>query len=285
MSNHDNVTCWVDCWVSSISEPDLVTDEMQADHWNKRSGDFGKDGDESRRAKKTADFFALLEKAGFSPKGAKVLDIGCGPGSLAIPLAKAGASVTALDISRGMLNRIAKTAIDEGLSINPVECSWWTADIDELGFRDSFDLVIASMTPGIKDVDTFAKMISCSRQFCYYSSYIRKDPDKVPPDLCQDILGKLPKTNMFSGFLYPFMYLYLQGIHPVVQIYHKSVRYDQGWSEAADRCMDYLGMNQHLSTDSKEKIREYYQRSSIGGMCNADYQMYSGMMVWSVNTI
>ena len=100
-----------------------------------------------------------------------------------------------------MLIRIKETAELEGLAINPVECSWWTADIDKLGFRNKFDLVIASMTPGIRDAETFERMMACSRKYCYYSNYIRVNPDKIPGDIYVRILGESPKKmTLEHGF-------------------------------------------------------------------------------------
>lgn len=267
-----------------MPESDLVTDEMQALRWNKRSDDFAKDLSEERRQKKTAELFALLDEAGVSLKGATVLDIGCGPGSLSIPLAQAGAEVTSLDIASGMLDRLREKAKQEGLHINPIECSWWTADIDKLGFRNKFDLVIASMTPGIKDVETFDRMMACSKKFCYYSNFIRKDPAKIPSEIYVRILGKAPREDIFaSGLLYPFMYVYSLGFRPVVKFNHKSEDREQDWSGAAEKAIDYLEISQELSDEVKEKIREYYKSSSTNGIYSTHSELFSGMMVWSLD--
>ena len=284
MIQNENVKCWIDCWKSSIPESDVISDENQAVRWNKKADNFAKDVDEERKQRKTTEFFELLEAAGFSPNGATVLDIGCGPGSISIPLAQSGAEVTSLDISTGMLLRLKETAEHERLRITPVECSWWTADIDNLGFRNNFDLVIASMTPAIRDVETFDRMMACSKKYCYYSNYIKADPDKIPRDIYVRILGEAPGNDRFSsGFMYPFMYLYMLGIQPIVRIYHKSVKRDQDWSEAAERTIDFLQLTHALSHEIRETIREYYKNNSINGRYNSDYEMYSGKMVWSVD--
>ncbi|MFH0967157.1 MAG: class I SAM-dependent methyltransferase [Methanobacteriota archaeon] len=268
-----------------MHETDIITDEMQAVRWNRRADTFAKDMDEERKQKKTADFFNLLDEAGFQPFGATVLDIGCGTGSLSIPLAQAGAEVTSLDISSGMLGRLREIAEHEGIQINPIECSWWTADIDKLGFRNKFDLVIASMTPGINDVETFDRMMACSKKYCYYSNFIRKNPDKVPSDIYVKILRKAPQSDTFAaGLLYPFMYLYTLGFHPIIKFYHKSVRREQDWSDAAEKAIDYLLLSQTLSDEMKEEIREYYKDHSTDGRYNADYEKYSGMIIWSIDT-
>lgn len=266
-----------------MDESDSITDELQAVRWNKRAGQFGNDGDEESKRKKNAEFFRHLDEAGFQPSGATVLDLGCGYGSLSIPLARAGAEVTSLDISSGMLDRLKETAEREGLHINPVECSWWSADIDELGFRNKFDLVIASMTPAIKDVDTFDRMTACSKKYCYYSNFIRNNLDKIPRDIYVRILGVAPEQNLLTtGLLYPFMYLYTLGYHPIIKFDCRSDHREQDWSEAAEKAMDYLQINLDLSDEIREKTRDFYKSASIRGRFISDSVKYIGMMVWSV---
>lgn len=70
-------------------------------------------------------------------RGARALDYGCGHGMAAVTLARAGANVTAFDLSPGYVNECRARAAANGVN---VECV--TADGEELPFADaSFDAV------------------------------------------------------------------------------------------------------------------------------------------------
>jgi len=281
LQQEDNVKCWINCWNSSVNRAGQVTDDWQAAVWDRRSGRYAKDINGEARTKRAAQVLGFLKEAGFSPEGAHVLDIGCGPGTLSLPLAQAGADVTALDISTGMLDRLRETARQEGLHVNPVRCSWWSADIDKLGFRKKFDLVVASMTPGVRDVETFDQMMACSKQFCYYSGFVKWDMENAHREIYQEILGEEP-GNRGPGMLYPFMYLYVQGYRPLVQFSHIVRDQEQDWAEAAERTIDFLGSNRVFDEETKEKIRNYYRDASPDGRYRSTSDLYTSMMVWTV---
>jgi len=60
----------------------------------------------------------IVQKLGLQP-GMKVLDAGCGPGRVTVPVAKAvgaGGSVVALDLQAGMLERAEEKVRQEGLT-------------------------------------------------------------------------------------------------------------------------------------------------------------------------
>ena len=181
----------------------MLQDEgRMAEFWNKRSGNYANNIEKDNRKKRTDEILELLEEAGFNPKGSRVLDIGCGPGTLTLPLSKLGAEVTALDISSGMLDRLKDSVKKESLPVDIVECSWWTADIDELGFRNKFDLVIASMGGGhgLYSI-AFAKMNEQLKAFVfdlppvtiktkqYIEKYGASNVDVIPGDFFKDELG------------------------------------------------------------------------------------------------
>ena len=283
MTQSENVRCWVECWRAAVPNEMTVTDEMQAARWDKRAEHFAQHRDENRSQERTAGIFAFLEQAGFTPEGARILDVGCGPGSLSLPLARAGADVTALDISTAMLDRLKETAQSEDLHINTIECSWWTADVDELGFREEFDLVIASMTPGVRDVETFDRMMACSKQFCYYSNFIRRGSDKAYNEIYKEILGEKRHNHSHGpGLIYPFMYLYVLGYRPILKFNHVSRTREMKWVEAAEEAIRAFGHTRDISGDIEEKIREYYKNASPGGIYRSETEVCSGMMVWSV---
>ena len=73
-------------------------------------------------------------------KGLSILDIGCGGGLLAEPLARLGANVTGIDASHGAISAAQNHAERAGLAINYQAIA--AEDLAETG--QSFDIVIAS---------------------------------------------------------------------------------------------------------------------------------------------
>jgi 2-polyprenyl-3-methyl-5-hydroxy-6-metoxy-1,4-benzoquinol methylase len=71
------------------------------------------------------------------PPGSRVLDIACGTGNTALPLARAGAIVTGVDIATNLLEQARERAAAEGLTITFEE-----GDAEALPYADaSFDAV------------------------------------------------------------------------------------------------------------------------------------------------
>lgn len=89
---------------------------------------------------------ALLERRSWS----SVLDIGPGPGHLAIPLAARGARVTAVEPAAPMREVLARNAADAGVEIEVVPSAW--EDVDPAALGGPFDLVIASFSLSMVDI-------------------------------------------------------------------------------------------------------------------------------------
>ena len=83
---------------------------------------------------------ALVEKFGIT-KGLKVLDLGCGDGTTAIPEAKRGADVLGVDISSNLVAAGNKRAKELGLA----NCRFQEGDASDIqGVQDrSFDLLVS----------------------------------------------------------------------------------------------------------------------------------------------
>ncbi len=75
------------------------------------------------------------------PEGASILDLACGYGRIAIPLARRGFQVTGLDLSEALLGQARAAAREAG-----VQVTWHRGDMREIPWSDTFDAVISIFT-------------------------------------------------------------------------------------------------------------------------------------------
>jgi SAM-dependent methyltransferase len=85
--------------------------------------------------------------AAVAPDGAKVLEVGCGPGHLSIRLARQhGLEVTGLDLDPAMISRARANAARQGNG-DQRRPSFLVGDVASLAFPDrSFDLVVSTLS-------------------------------------------------------------------------------------------------------------------------------------------
>src|SRR5438876_3751335 len=81
---------------------------------------------------------ALVQRLGIT-KGLKVLDLGCGDGTTALPVAKLGADVLGVDIAQNLVEAGNKRAAEQGLT----NCKFQEGDASNLQQLpdEAFDLV------------------------------------------------------------------------------------------------------------------------------------------------
>ena len=87
--------------------------------------------------KGTAQEVEFLDEVLELPAGARILDVGCGPGRHAIELAARGYAVTGIDVSPRFISLATESARARG-----VPASFFEMDAREMPFGDEFDAVI-----------------------------------------------------------------------------------------------------------------------------------------------
>ena len=99
-------------------------------------------GDFTRIAESMRESGEALVKGLGITKGMKVLDLGCGDGTTALPAARRGADVTGVDIARNLVEAGNRRAQEQGIT----NCKFQEGDASDLHeLKDgTFDLVSAS---------------------------------------------------------------------------------------------------------------------------------------------
>src|SRR5699024_6687902 len=120
-----------------------------ASDWDRRAGELNRSSQASRYA---SDFIGRMNLDG----ARTLLDIGCGPGTLALPLAARLERVYGLDFSAGMLACLAQNAQEQGLgNVQGIQRAWeedWS-DVPVC------DIVVASRSGLVEDLaDALDKM-------------------------------------------------------------------------------------------------------------------------------
>ncbi|MDD3343895.1 MAG: class I SAM-dependent methyltransferase [Sulfurospirillaceae bacterium] len=138
--------------------------QPQFNFWDNMAKRYPRFNDASM-SKDVNHILSWCQERNVSFEGTTILDIGAGTGTIAIPLAQKGAHVTAMDISEGMLAALNEDAKEQGLS---AKVSTHQSDWDSFPLSQQYDIVIASMTPAISDLQKIEKMLGATKGIGIY---------------------------------------------------------------------------------------------------------------------
>jgi SAM-dependent methyltransferase len=229
--------------------------KAQKERWDKRAERFDKrthcanNGDAGDKE----DYaFKMLERIEVKPEWT-VLDIGCGPGTLAIALAEKAGRVTALDISEQMLNRLKTHADTHGLdNIQYVNSSW--QDAFTSGKIASHDVVVASRSLVPDDmIAALSSIIAVTRQAAYLTFPIIHLPFDWE---VYKVIGRDKKKP--APYIYILNLLFQMGIHANVEILFSKVKMQ--YSSVEEAVNDLQWRTDPFTPDELVKLREYLER-------------------------
>jgi len=137
-------------WRGLWTERDIKRKEPDnADYWDSRAQELGAYQEPDSKSRYTDSFIEYLE---LTP-GETILDMGCGNGILAIPLAKAGHSVIACDFSPKMLEVLSQICAQTGTNGIDIRQFSWTDNWDDYGLTtDCVDVAFASRSIMVRDL-------------------------------------------------------------------------------------------------------------------------------------
>jgi len=226
----------------------------QKELWDKRADKFDKrvnrvkDGE----ARDKNDYISqMLDRVEVRP-GWTVLDIGCGPGMLAIPLARKAKSVTALDISPEMLKQVKMNADRTGLSnIRYLNSSWQDAFASEqVGSHDvvvaSRSLISGDMKEAMSYINTFTRKVA----------YLTFPIVHLPLDWeVYKAIGK--EKAKYPPYVYIYNMLFQMGIHANIEILYSKIK--TRFSSIEETIEDLQWRTDPFTPEEKVKLRKFLE--------------------------
>jgi SAM-dependent methyltransferase len=148
-----------------------------------------------------------------------VLDVGCGSGTLAIPLAKRVRSITAIDFSPAMIEILKARCRADGIGNIVAHVTAWEDDWSSRGI-EPHDVAIASRSLLVNDLRTaLEKLNSFARKRVVISA--PAGPGPRDPRLFT-VVGREQEAN--PDYIYTYNLLYQMGIYANVSFVVKTFR-------------------------------------------------------------
>jgi len=234
---------WNELWKQARLE--RSSGEKKASDWDRKAPAFARRNADSLYA----DTFIKL----LNPRPTwSVLDVGSGPGTIAIPLARRVRKITAIDFSPKMLEILAESAGKKGAANISVQTLSWTDNWRDHGIP-VHDVAIASRSLAVNDLRAaLEKLNRFARKTVVITDKV--GPGPFDPEAFSAV-GRELKTG--PDYMYTINLLHQMGVQASVNFIRlESTLLCKSMEEAMDL---YIWMFPALSTDEKKRLKKYVQ--------------------------
>jgi SAM-dependent methyltransferase len=213
--------------------------------WNRRAPSFANHVLEDDYDDYVDPFLRMLA----APPQWSVLDVGCGAGTLAHPLAKAGHKITAIDFAPGMIELLENRSKAEGIGNITTRLASWDDDWSALGV-EPHDVAIASRSLISDDPRRLLeKLMAFARKRVCISCAVGDGP--FDRRIFEAVGRKLERN---PDYLYVYNLLHQMGIYANVFIIEKRRRSFAGEEEAVE---SVRWMLEEISPDEEAALRRF----------------------------
>ncbi len=212
-----------------------------------------------------------------------MLDIGAGPGNFALPMAARVRQVTALEPAEGMVRILRRRRQARGSSnLRVVRRAWGEVELERERWVGAFDLVFASMSPGVDGPEALEKMNRASRRFCYLSGWSGElwGPWGLARRELWPLLFGEPQGPYPHDVLYVFGLLYARGFRPELRFRWRQNSRDLE-AEEAERELGLLFERYTPLTEAvRRRIGRYVRERTLEGRFRQEAAQCQGLLLW-----
>jgi len=211
--------------------------------WNKRAPSFA---DHAGKTFYPESFIKLM-----NPEPSwTVLDMGCGAGTLAIPLADKVKHITAVDFSEKMIEILNEEACKRGITNIDTINSSWTDNWAKKGIA-GYDVAIASRSLAVDDVKSaIVKLNNAARRRVIISTVAGDGPFDRQMFLA---VGREYRESI--DYIYFYNLIYQMGIHASLDFI--PVDDSKTWESHAEACESMRWMFPEMTRGEDELLRRY----------------------------
>lgn len=179
-----------------------------------------------------------------------VLDVGCGPGTLSLPLASRVREVTAVDFSQKMLDILDGDAQRQNISnIHTVQCAW-EDNWDDFNIPQH-DIAIAARSLNVENLlKAIKKLNAYASKFVFIADRI--NPTPFDPEVFSAV-GR--EFNPGPDYIYTLNILYSMGIYPHITILE--LDQDFSYQDLNQAYLTYSWMIKNLTEQEEVKLKQF----------------------------
>ncbi len=283
----NDLSYWLKVWSSSTQKSHFARRRQDIDTattWGKLVNTLERISRQDRTKDRIQRTIHFLENNKAPLEGLDVLDVGCGVGDFSLSFMQKGARVTALDPAGVLLQRAEGKARENNYTLNLIKKEWQNVDLTEDCLEKSFDLVFASLNPGVRTPEAIDAMIASSRNYCLLCD-IAPGSGRSPSreHLWKEIFNE-DMTKTYYNIMLPFHYLYARGYHPVFQSWSERWEETLPLQEVISQAIDYFALYIDLSDKLQKLIRNYFIERSNDNMFSEQFMAKLGMIFWEVSS-
>lgn len=272
---------WADFWREARNSSPLKNSQTtHPDRWRNFYHRVGADwlhawGEPWVLGRRVGEFLAAQ---GLLQPGATVLDLGCGPGSLAVPLAEAGARVKGLDSAPGMIEALRAEAARRGLDNLEARCQCWT----QARTLPRHDLVLAAFFPEALEPEGLARMESLSRGCCVLVLAGGAEPFAFRRELWRRVMGESHGRSDVH-LACALNYLLATGRRPHLAHLDWPGRFDRPLEPVVQYYKNYFGLFGRDSRATERTIRDTLAPHVDNARVKAEGRVEIGVVWWEAS--
>lgn len=253
-------------------------DERLKHFWDMKAKKYPLPFDEQGLIGATGEVLAIMKKHGIILSGKKILDIGCGPGTFALPIAREAAWVTGLDISVTMLAMFNDAIKKYGVrNVDNVRASWKELDAISSHFAKAFDIVLTAMSMAVTDWDDLIKMEQCAREWCVYIGWGKKRRDALMDEVFQ-AHGMRLKTPPGAATIAEL--LFKRNRQPNIDYIETSWDWQGTVDEAIEDLAGHIELEGYGTVPDRKIMRGIIEKYAESGVVRHTTYVEEGIIIW-----